>query len=86
MTWYTGMYGSNGHGLTIHVCFMVKCVFYMGFWIHWFRDHGAIIPQWYGHYRTDVISRCGSLEVRLDLVANVTYGMLCNGWGTGIVL
>jgi hypothetical protein len=26
---YTGMCGSNGHGLTIHVSFMVKCVRYM---------------------------------------------------------
>jgi hypothetical protein len=26
MTWYTGTCSSNGHGLTIHVSFMVKCV------------------------------------------------------------
>jgi hypothetical protein len=27
MIWYTGMYGSNGHGLTIQVSFMVNvCV------------------------------------------------------------
>ena len=43
MTWYTGTYGSNGHGLTIHDSFMVKCVCYMGLWIHWFHDHGATI-------------------------------------------
>jgi hypothetical protein len=43
MTWYTGTCGSNGHGLTIHVSFMVKCVYYTGFWINWFRDLGAII-------------------------------------------
>ena len=42
--------------------------------------------QWYGHYRTDIISYCGSLEVGLDRAINVTYGMLCNDWGTGIVL
>jgi hypothetical protein len=29
MTWYTGTCGSNGHGLTIHVNFMVKCVRYV---------------------------------------------------------
>ena len=28
MTWYTGTCGSNGHGLTIHVSFMVKSVLY----------------------------------------------------------
>jgi hypothetical protein len=29
MTWYTGTCGSNGHELTIHVSFMVKCVRYV---------------------------------------------------------
>jgi hypothetical protein len=29
MTWYTGTCGSNGHGLSIHVSFMVKCVCYV---------------------------------------------------------
>jgi hypothetical protein len=24
---------------------MVKCVCYTGLWIHWFRDHGATIPN-----------------------------------------
>ena len=28
MTWYTGTCSSNGHGLTIHVSFMVKRVLY----------------------------------------------------------
>jgi hypothetical protein len=45
MTMYTGTWGSNGHGLDIHVSFMVKCVCYMGLWIHWFRDLGATIPN-----------------------------------------
>jgi hypothetical protein len=31
MTLYIGMCGSNGHGLTIHVNFMVKCVLHEGF-------------------------------------------------------
>jgi hypothetical protein len=30
MTCYTSTCGSNGHGLTIHVSFMVKCVIYIG--------------------------------------------------------
>jgi hypothetical protein len=29
MTWYTGMCGSNGHGLSVHVRFIVKCVRYV---------------------------------------------------------
>jgi hypothetical protein len=29
ITWYTGMCGSNGHGLTIHVSFIVKCMRYV---------------------------------------------------------
>ena len=28
MTWHTGTCCSNGHELTIHVNFMVKCVLY----------------------------------------------------------
>jgi hypothetical protein len=64
MTWYTSTCNSNGHGLTIHVRFMVKCVCYIGLWIHWLRDHGATIPN-------------GS--VGLDHATNVMYGMLCNG-------
>jgi hypothetical protein len=45
MTWYTGTCGSIGHGLTTHVSFMVKCVYYTGFWIHWFLDLDATIPN-----------------------------------------
>jgi hypothetical protein len=43
MTWYISTCDSNGHGLTIHVSFMVKCVYYTGLWIHWFCDPGATI-------------------------------------------
>jgi hypothetical protein len=45
MTWYTSTYGSNGHGLTIHVSFIVKCMCYTRLWIYWFRDHGATITN-----------------------------------------
>jgi hypothetical protein len=45
MTWYTGTCGNNGHGLTIHVSFMVKWLCYTGLWIHWFRDFDATIPN-----------------------------------------
>jgi hypothetical protein len=45
---------------------MVKCVYYTGLWIHWFRDHGATIPigsviigrtslVGVGHWRSDSI-------------------------------
>jgi hypothetical protein len=45
MTLYTGIYDNNGHGLTMHVSFMVKHVCYTGLWIHWFCEHSvAIIP------------------------------------------
>jgi hypothetical protein len=43
MTWYTSTCGSIGHGLPIHVSFMVKCVCYTGLLIHWFHDLDAII-------------------------------------------
>jgi hypothetical protein len=45
MTWYTSTCGSNGYGITIHVSFMVKCMCYMGLWIHWFRDPSTTIPN-----------------------------------------
>jgi hypothetical protein len=45
MTWYTGTCSSIGHELTIHVSFMVKCVYYTGLWIHQFRDLDATIPN-----------------------------------------
>jgi hypothetical protein len=45
MTWYTGTYGSNGHGLTIHVSFYGQmCVSYR-LWIHWFCDLDTTIPN-----------------------------------------
>jgi hypothetical protein len=66
MTWYTGTCGSNGHKLTIHISFMIKCVCYTGLWIHWFCDPSATIPNglvtigWtslvgVGHLRSDSI-------------------------------
>jgi hypothetical protein len=45
MTWYTDTCDSNGHELTIHASFIVKCVCYIGLWIHWFRDHSTTIPN-----------------------------------------
>jgi hypothetical protein len=45
MTRYTNTCGSIGHGLTIHVSFMVKRMCYTGLWIHWFHDLGATIPN-----------------------------------------
>jgi hypothetical protein len=85
MTWYTGTCGSNGHGLTIHVSFIVKCVCYTGLWIHWFCDPSATISN--GSVTIGWMSIVGvPLKVRLDCTTNVTYGMLCNVWGTGIVL
>ena len=44
MTWYIRSCGSNGHGLTIHVSFIIKYC-YTRLWIHWFRDHDATISN-----------------------------------------
>ena len=85
MTWSTGMCGSNGHGLTIHVSFMVNvCV--CGLWIQWFMTNDAAIPNGWS-LQDERHQRCEPLEVGLDCVASVTYGIFSyNGWGTGIVL
>jgi hypothetical protein len=58
----------------------------MGLWIHWFRDHGAIIFNGLVIIGLGAISWCGLFEVGLGRATNVTYGMLCNGWDTSIVL
>ena len=66
MTWYSGTCSNNGHGHTIRVSFMVKCMCYTGLWIHRFRDHSATIPNgsvtigWMslvsvGHLRSDSV-------------------------------
>jgi hypothetical protein len=60
------MYSSNGHGLTIYVSSLVKRVCYTKFWIHWFHDPSATIPNGsvtigrkslvgVGHSRSDLI-------------------------------
>jgi hypothetical protein len=85
MTWYINTCGSIGHGLTIHVSLMVKCVCYTGLWIHWFRDLGVtIFNSLITTGRTSLVGR--PLEVGLNRATNVMYGMLCNDWGIGIVL
>jgi hypothetical protein len=32
-------------GLQYILVLWSMCVYYMGLWIHWFRDHGATIPN-----------------------------------------
>jgi hypothetical protein len=58
---------------------MVKCVRYVGLWIHWFRDLDATIPS--GSVTTGWTSLVGvsHLGSGLDRATNVMYGMLCNG-------
>jgi hypothetical protein len=72
------MCGSIGHGLTIHVSFVVKCMCYTGLWIHWFRDLDATIYNGLvtigrtslvgvGHSRSDSIV---PLVLRTDILCN----------------
>jgi hypothetical protein len=75
MTWYTGTCSNNGHGLIIHVNFMVKCVCYMGAldpMVSWSRCNHSL---WLGHYRTDVISGVGHprLDSIVPLVLRTVY-------------
>jgi hypothetical protein len=75
MTCYTGMCGSFGHGLTIHVSFMVKYVYYMGLWIHWFRDPGTTIPN-----GSVIIRRMSLVDVghsRSDSIVPLMLHMVC---------
>jgi hypothetical protein len=45
---------------------MVKCVCYMGLWIHWFRDLDATIPN--GSITTGRTSLVGMGHSRLNLI------------------
>jgi hypothetical protein len=75
MTWYTGTCGSIGHGLTIHVNFMVKYVCYTGLWIHWFHDLGAIISN--DSVTTRRTSLVGVGHLRSDLIVPLMLCMVC---------
>ena len=73
----------NGHGLTIHVNFMVKYVCHMGLGSNGcFMVDAALMS---GHYKTDIISGVGhprSNSVVLLVLCMIMY----NIWGTGVVL
>jgi hypothetical protein len=84
MTLYTGTYDNNGHGLTIHVSFMVKHVCYTGLWIHWFCDHGTIIPN-----TSVTIGRTSLVSVghsRLDSIVPLMLRMVCCVMAGALVL
>jgi hypothetical protein len=75
MTWYTSMCGSMGHGLTIHVSFVVKCVCYTRLWIHWFQDLGATIPN--GSVITGRTSLVGVGHSRSDSIVPLMLHIVC---------
>jgi hypothetical protein len=75
MTWYIGMCNSNGHGLSIYVNFMVKCVCYTRLWIHWFHDSRAIIPN--GPITIGWMSLVGVGHSRLDLIMPLILRTVC---------
>jgi hypothetical protein len=47
----------NGHGHTIHINFMTKCVYYMGLGSNGCFVTDAILMD--DHYKTDIISGVG---------------------------
>ena len=59
--WYVQ---DNGHGLTIYVNFMVKCVCYMGLGSNGYFMAGTVLMG--GYYKIDIISDVG--HPRLDSV------------------
>jgi hypothetical protein len=74
-TWYIGTCGSIGHGLTIYVSFMVKCVCYTGLWIHWFCYHGATIPN--GLVTIGQTSLVGVGHSRPNLIVPLMLRIVC---------
>jgi hypothetical protein len=81
MTWYIGKCGSNGHGLTIHVSFMVKCVCYTGLW---FRNLGATIPN--GSVTIGWTSLAGVSHSRSDLIVPLMLLMVCYAMAGALAL
>ena len=52
---------------------MVKCVYYMGLWIHWIRDHDATIPN-------------GTITIGWMSLVGVGHSGSDPMWATGIIL
>jgi hypothetical protein len=69
------MCSSIGHGLTIHVSFMVKCVCYTRHWIHWFCDPGATIPN--GSVTIGRMSLVGVSYSRSDSIVPLKLRTVC---------
>jgi hypothetical protein len=84
MTWYTGKCDSIGHGLTIHVSFIIICVYYTGLWIHWFCDHGATIPN--GSATIGWTSLAGVGHLRPDLIVPLMLRTVCCAMAEALAL
>ena len=54
---------------------MVKCMCYMGLWIHWFRDPGATIPN--GSVTIGWMSLVGVGPSRSDLIVPLMLRTIC---------
>jgi hypothetical protein len=61
-------------GLLYKLHIMVKCVCYTGLWIHWFRDHGATIPN--GSVTIRHTSLLGVDHLRLDSIVLLMLRMV----------
>jgi hypothetical protein len=72
----------NGHGLTIRVNFIVKCV-WGGFGSNDFVTKTQPFPM-DAHCRTDIISGVGPLEVGLDCAASIMYGSRAMAWAPAL--
>jgi hypothetical protein len=62
-------------GLLYRLNIMVKCVCYTGLWIHWFRDHGATIPN--GSVTIGQTSLVGVGHPRSDSVVPLALHTVC---------
>jgi hypothetical protein len=62
-------------GLLYKLCIMVKCVCYMGLWIHWFHNLDATVPN--GSVTTGRMSLVGVGLSRLDLIVSLMLRTVC---------
>jgi hypothetical protein len=84
MTWYTGTCSSNGHGLTIYVSFMVKCMCYTRLWIYWICDSGATILN--SSVTIGWTSLVGVGHSRLELIVPLMLHTLCCAMARALAL
>jgi hypothetical protein len=71
-------------GLLYKLRIMVKCVYYTGLWIYWFRDLGTTIPNGLVTIRRTSLAGLG--HSRLNLIVSLMLRTVCCTIAGGLTL